>query len=252
MAGVALSTLLYSAFRIAGVTDRPGRTPSNEQFADAIPMTNRMLGSWQCDRLKIYDQSIDSYPLVSNQKVYTLGNGAVTPTNLSTLRPEMITQANIVVNNVSPYVRFQLNLLTDQQNAAICVQDIPGTIPWALYNDGGYPYCTLSLYGQPLTTYLLETYTWEALPSFTATTDMVILPPGYENAITLNLGVLIAASFPTQSHMSPLTPQLAREALAAIKSVNAPSPIMACDGAIVAVGQRRGRNNYYGYLGNDF
>ncbi len=246
---IALSTLLYGAFRVAGITDRPGRTPSTEQYADAIAILNRMIGSWNVDRLKIYSLNISAYNLTAGKKSYQIGPGA---TDFNTMRPVTIESANIIVNTTTPVVRFPCELLSDAQWAAIQVQDIPGTIPWALYSDGGNPIATLYLYGQPLTTYQLELYTWQAIPTFAAITDSVVLPPGYEEAIVYNLAVRIAVSFPTQAQISPEAGQIARDALMAIESINAPTPIMKCDGAVLGVGRRRRTGNIYGYLGNNF
>lgn len=247
--GTQLQTLLYAAFRIAGVTDRPGRTPSIDQFGDAIPTLNRMLGLWSIDPLRITGIVINAYPLVPGQKTYQIGpGGADFP---AAARPIEIQSANVIVNTTTPVVREEIRLITPQQWAAISVQDIPGTIPWALYNDAGTPYSTLYLYGQALTTYQLELFTWQAIPSFAAVTDIVVLPPGYEEAIVWNLAIRLAAVFPTQQQMNPRAEIFARDALSAIESFNSLPTTMKCDPAIVRAGGGRAFD-YYAYLNGDF
>lgn len=248
--GVALSTLLYAAFRIAGITDRPGRTPSADQFADAIPTLNRMLGLWNIDQLLILGISINAYTLTAGKKTYQIGpGGADFP---AAARPIEIDRANIIVNTTTPVVREPVCLLTPRQWAAIAVQDIPGTIPWSLYNDGGTPFATLYLYGQALTTYQLELFTWQPIPSFAALTDQVILPPGYEEAIVWNLAIRLAAMFPTQQKIIAKADIFARDALTAIESFNSLPTTMRCDEAIVRAGGRGRGFDYYGYKSGDF
>ena len=250
---VELSTLLYAAFRIAGITDRPGRTPSTDQIGDAIPTLNRLLGSWDIDRSKIFTIEIDAYDLVPGQKTYQIGpGGADFP---AALRPTEIENANIIVNTTSPVVREPVHLLTSREWAAIQLQDISGTIPWALYNDyamAGSGYSTLYLYGQALATYQLELFTWQQLQKFVSPSDSVLFPNGYEHAIVWNLALLIAASFPTQAKIMPEARVVAWDALNAIQGKNATAPTMKVDPAIVNAGGGRRGGDYKADLGNDW
>lgn len=245
---IALSTLLYAGFRVAGVTDRPGRTPSLDQYADAIAILNRMIGIWNIDRDKIFTVEVDAYTLTAGKKTYQIGpGGADFP---AAARPIEIETANIIVNTTTPVVREPMALLTQPEWAAIQLQDVSGTIPGSLYNDRGNPFSTLYIYGQALAAYQLELYTWQPLQTFAATTDLVVLPPGYEEAIVWNLGIRLAAAFPTQSKIVPKADEFARESLLAIESKNAPAPTMKCDSAIIAASGHRRGGDVYAYLGN--
>jgi hypothetical protein len=248
--GVQLSTLLYAAFRIAGITDRPGRTPSTDQINDAIPTLNRMIGLWNIDRLIIFGAAIDAYTLVPGQKIYQIGPGAADFPNA--VRPTKISRANIIYNTVSPVVREPVRLLSDTEWAEVQLQDIPGTIPWALYLDDGVPFSTFYLYGQALAAYQLELYTWKQMSTFAAATDQAILPSGYEEAIVWNLAIRIAAMFPTQQKIIAKADEFARQALAAIERINAVKPVMRCDPAITHASGNRARSDYYAYLTGDF
>lgn len=219
--------LLYPALRKAAITLGPQRTPSPAQFQDAIEELNRLTGSLNCDRMNIYGLDIQTFPLAAGQKSYTIGidpTGSQTP-DWPANRPQGITQANVILNGL----RYPLQISTSQQWAGIVQQDLPGTIPQALYNDRAFPLSTISLYGQPTLACDIELYTWHTIPKFTSLTDAVLLPDGYEDAIVLNLAVRLVTHFPqnpeTPRQVDPHLYQQARESLMRLESINAPQPI---------------------------
>ena len=98
------------------------------------------------------------------------------------------------------------------------------TIPYALYNDRAYPLSTLYLYGQPMAGASLELYYWELIPTFSTVSDVVLLPPGYEDALVLNLAVRLGPHF--QRQVDPDVRVEAQKALMRLESINAPQPIL--------------------------
>lgn len=243
--GVPALELIQSALRIAGITLAPGRGPNAAQQAEALQLLNRMIGSWNCDPLKIYTTLIAVYGLVAGQKSYTIG-GPGLDANFDAARPQEIKFANIIISS-NPAIRQHLKVLDDHEWRAIRIQDIPNTIPTKLYNDGGYPLSTIYLWGQPLTTYQLELYTWQMLPSFETVADTVTLPPGYEEAITFNLAARIAAHYPHQTNMAPASYALARTSLQTIQRRNAPAPVLRCD-----TGASSGRRGGFNWMIGDY
>jgi len=216
--------ILYPALRKAQVTIGPQRTPSPAQFQDAIDELNRLIGSLNCDRLNIYSISSYQFPL-TGQKSYTIGQSPdpFQTVDFAAPRPQKIERANIV-SNQTPAVRYPLAIATDLQWARIRVQDQPNSIPTVLYNDRGYPLSTLYLWGQPIAGYLLELFTWLLVPGFQAITDVVLLPPGYEDALTLNLAVRLAPHFQRDA-VPPDVREDARKSLMRLESINAPRPM---------------------------
>jgi hypothetical protein len=215
--------LLYPALRKAGITLGPQRTPSIAQFQDAIDELNRLVGSLNCDRLNIYSITEYQFPL-SGAKSYTMGQdptGAITA-DFPGPWPIAIDRANIIYS--TPQIRRPLAIVTDLQWARIRVQDIPNTIPNTLYNDRAYPLANLYLYPQPLPGYILELYIWQLVPAFSALTDVVVLPPGYEDALVLNLAVRLGPHF--QRAVDPDVRNDAQKALMRIESINAPRPTL--------------------------
>jgi hypothetical protein len=215
--------LLYPALRKAQVTLGPQRTPSPAQFQDAIEELNRLVGSLNCDRLNIYTIQAYTFPLDPPKKTYTIGipDASSLPADFDAPRPIAIESANILV---SPSLRHPLRLFTDLQWATIQLQDIPNIWPDALYNDRAYPLSTLYFWGQPAAGCQLELYNWFAIPTFQTINDAVLLPPGYEDALVLNLAVRLAPHFQVPA-VPPDVRADAQKALMRLESINAPRPI---------------------------
>jgi hypothetical protein len=224
------SGLLYPALRKAAVTLGPQRTPSAAQFQDAIEELNRLTGSLNCDRLNIYSNQRQEFPLEAGRKTYTVGQD---PTGQSIAdfdvpRPQGIEAANILSG--SPELRYAVAPLTVLQWPQIRMQDMGMTIPEALYNDRGYPLSTLYLYGQPMAGCRLELFSWVLIPAFDTVSDVVLLPPGYEDALVLNLAVRLAPHF--QRVLDQNVREDARIALMRLESINAPQPIADLSGGL--------------------
>lgn len=219
---VKLSGLVYPAFRIAGLSQREGLTPSDDQVQEAIAATNRFLGDWNCQANAIFTTKISRYTLTAGQQSYTIGLGG----QFGDPRPQRIKWANIIQTNGPTEVRIgPMELLDDDGFADISVQNVKSSIPNSLYNDESNPISTLYLYPIPSVAYDLELYVWESLKdNFSDITDDAIFPKGYANAITLNLAVHLAGLNPHQKLMDPDIPRQAREARANIKSLNSSAP----------------------------
>lgn len=229
--------LLYPALRKAQVTLGPGRTPSPAQFQDAIDELNRLTGSLNCDRLNIYSITRQEFPLDPVKATYTIGLSpdALVTADFPVERPAGIESANIVTGGGGSSVRYPLGIATVLQWSAIGSQTLPESIPETLYNDRGYPVSTLYLYGQPAAGQILELFTWVMVPSFQAVTDVILLPPGYEDALVLNLAVRLAPHFQKDS-VPPDVRRDAQLALMRLQSINAPRPIADLSGGPGACG----------------
>jgi hypothetical protein len=234
--------LIYAALRKASITLGPGRTPSPAQMQDAIDELRRLTGSLNCDRLNIYALDILTFTLQAGKKTYTIGKdpaGLITA-DFDVPRPQMLSMANYIDGNTSQPLRYHLTILTPQAWASISLQDVPNSIPEAIYDDYAYPISTLYLYGQPVMSNKLELYTWRQIPTFASKTDIVILPLQYEDALVLNLACRLAPQF--QRPVDPDIRQQARESLMRLESINAPQPIADVSG-FCSTG--RGRYNIF-------
>lgn len=221
--------LLLPAFRIAGITQRPGRNIlANPDYAEeAIAIINRLLGSWDIDPLDIFTYTITLYPLAGPNKIsYQFGAGAADFP--SAPAPIAITDANIVLAG-TPLLRYPLRITDKAGWADIVLQAVPGGITTTIYPDFGFPIGTIYLYPQPPAGYQLELYTPATLPFFVALTDTVELPLGYERAIVYGMACELADTFPLQAELAPGARGTAAKALAAVERRNAKVPRMKND-----------------------
>lgn len=213
-----------------------GEAPDAQEAQDGLDALNSMLGSWNTQRNIIYTITIAQYDLVSNQQTYTIGPGG----DFDAPRPQSIETANLILNYLNPVVRVPMDLLNDQQWAAIRVQQIPNSIPQLLYNDGAYPLSTLYLWGFPSQNLQLELYTWQALSTFPSISTDVVLPPGYEEALVYNLAVRLAPDY--ERPVRPDVAAIAVSSLAVVKSLNSPDPLMIPDAAVLGTNVKNGFN----------
>lgn len=221
-----LADLLKPALRKAGISYHPGTTPGVDEYAEMIGETNRMLAGMSIAQPNIYSNDFNTFPL-TGAITYTIGPGG----NFNIARPAKIVTAVIKLNG-GP-VRLTnppIYITTDSAEwAMISLQAVPGCIPLFLYNDQDAPLSNLYLWPQDTGGDTLELNTWTALPAFTAVTDNVVLPPGYEDAIVNNLAVRAAGLYPKESALLPGVERLAELSLAAIQSRNAQLPKQTTD-----------------------
>ena len=214
--------LLYPAMRKANITLGPGRTPSDAQFQDAIDELNRLVGSLNCDRLFIYalDKLFLPVTISGPESSWTIGNS--TSADFQQQRPQGISSASL---KATDGLFTLLTVATPQQwvegNDSTCgsVENSAGM----LFFDGGYPVGTIYLRSYTTGPQTLELWVWHLVPRFTSVSNAVALPPGYEDALVLNLAVRLGPHF--QRATDPALRADARESLMRLESINAPRPI---------------------------
>lgn len=227
-----MGNIFYSALRRAGITQLPGITPSIDQTTELIPEANRLLSSWSLDGHKIYTTNIDRYAMTPGQTTYFIG-----PTgDFVAPRPISIVRANIVLVNSDPELHLPVYLLDDLEWAAHVITELAMPWPYQLYNDGAFPDSKLYLYGYPTENNDLELFTWRELKDdFTAVSDGVVFPPGYEAALVPALALCARALNPYDSKLSVLQAQdlkdEARKTLEWVRILNAECPAMTSEAA---------------------
>ena len=223
LTGQTAQGIIYAALRKAGVTLGPGRTPSPAQMQDGLDELNRLIGSLNCDRYFIYGMDTVTVPLEAGKTSYTIGlDPSGGSADIAAPRPQAITHANIVNGGSS----YELGVLTDQQWA----QRLRPTGGLSgIYNDRASPLATIYLDGES-SGGTLELVIWHTIPEFQSETDAIFLPPGYADALVLNLACRLAPQF--QRQVDADVRQQARESLMRVLSLNAPQPIADTSGML--------------------
>lgn len=220
-----------------------GETLKGAEVQDGLVVLQQMLEAWGADRLTIFTLARTLFNVTVGKQVYTLGTGG----DWNIPRPARI-QYWSPISNQNPLLPVELeseNLLTDAEWKAIRVKNILNPLARALYDDGGFPLRSMSVWPIPSDgTAQIALYTWAALSSYNDLTTNVLFPPAYAEAIRYNLAVRLAAEWPG-AELTPMAAQLARESLMRIKSINAPVVKLKCDSAIV------GESGTYNWLTDD-
>ena len=236
-----VSQLFYAALRLAGVTKVANITPSPDQIADCLQQANLMIDQAQVKRPLIYSVRLTSYVLGTG-KVYTLGTGGTLGPN----RPVKIERATLKLASTGTPVHLQIWEGSYEDFASLAVQDIPGALPKFIYCDYAYPLANIYIIPQDKGGDTLELYDWQPIQSFVAGTDIVQLPPGYQDWFVNNLAVRLASVFKEQgASVSDDTRIEAQKATRAIMSRNSKSPRAMSGAPTSGRGRQGGDFDYY-------
>jgi len=182
-----VSDLIKGSLRLLGVIAQ-GETPSSQESADALSALNDMIDGWSNDGLLLFDRTIESLS-IGTASVYSIGSGG----DFNTTRPIRLISANFKESGQN--VEYPLRIFTSQQWMGLIDKTLTSNIPLGIYyNDKNplgyiYPYPILSAAG----TLVLESD--KPLSSFSAISDTLTLPPGYNRALRYNLAVELAPEY---------------------------------------------------------
>jgi len=205
----------------------PGESIANSEAQDGLAEVNRMIASMSNEKLLIYAITEEGFSLVAGTAAYTLGSGAT----WNSSRPQWIEKAVIRDSSTSPAVDYPVDLfLSVDEFSKISVKGATSPYPYALYDDGGYPYRTIKLYPTPSAAHTLRL--WSAKPiSSIATLDTTLsLPPGYEDMLVYNGAVRLAPEY--GKTLAPEVVAIAMDSKAGIKRANHKSSYLKIDSSL--------------------
>jgi hypothetical protein len=193
----------------------PGEVPSGADAEFARGKLNRILGTFNAQKLWAYASVIASYDLVASTQSRTIGptgNYVVTP------RPVRILNANLVNGST----RTPIEVRDSAWWMNITNRSITG-LPTHLYYETSNPNGTLYFWPIPdSSSYDVELETRVVLSELASLATTFTFPPGYQEALTLSLAEGLCAPFGR-----PLDAKLAedaRRARAAVQSLNSRPP----------------------------
>ena len=150
-------------------------------------------------------------------------------------RPEAIIRMNLYMTSTSPTspTRIPLAPISAEQWANIAVLQItPVTVTTVFYYDPQYPQGIINVW-PPLNGNSLEIFTWGFLTPPTVLSAVMLIPPGYQDAIVWTLAQRLypLATRNVFTNKVPLQYLAGQAALARakVKAVNAPSPKLVND-----------------------
>lgn len=187
-----------------------GEDPTDDELADGLVALNGMLDSWRNDNLLAYAKQQETVTLSASDSSYTLGPSG----DLVTTRPVAVLEAWIRDNGID----YPVTIINEADYAAISDKTTQSNWPDTLLFRPTFPNATVIVYPVPDATRSLILVTQVVVGQYTATTDTVTLPPGWEAAIDFNLAIELAPEY--QATPSPAVIRRAQETLAGIKRAN--------------------------------
>lgn len=207
----AVQNILDRAGRLLSVVNS-GESLTTTESSDALTALNAMLDSWRNDRLMCYAIRDESITLSASTQTYTVGPGGA----LNTTRPVRIEMAYVVdANGIS----YGVDILDEEQWASLVNKTQTGTYPARIWFQPTMSTATIYVHPIPTTTSTLHILDYTPVLAFSTVNDTVTLPPGWEEALTSNLALVLAPEYQVQP--SQLVVSMAQSSKAAIKRVNA-------------------------------
>ncbi len=222
----AVSTMILRSMRLIGEKERGG-TLTTDEAVECLDELNTAMESWSINRLLCYQVLQESFPLAANTVSYTIGTGAT----FSTARPTKIVDPCFVRD--SSNLDSPLTLIEAESYGAIVQKNVGQAYPTWLFYDHAFDssgYATINVYPAPISNLTLFINSWKQLQSFANVSTQLLLPPGYRLFIESNFALHLAGGV---RNVSPEVAKMARDSMAAVKSINLPQPVASLDAGIV-------------------
>lgn len=223
MPATTATTVIGSACQLIGLY-APGETPSDADGVVALHWLNNLIGSWAQTNTTIPVVAREVFTLVANQASYTIGVGG----NFNTARPpnqSNVVGAALLLTTPGPpnEVEVPLGLLTDDGYANLRVKGMLSGQPKVLYYNPTYAtsdFGTITLWPVPnVATNTLVLYLEKALSEFADLTTTYRFPPGYAEALELQLAKRLSLIYP-KAQVPEGFERLAAESWATIQRAN--------------------------------
>lgn len=195
-----------------------GQAASGADLADSFGVLQRQFDSWAAERLMIPALLRTSVNLVSGTRDYTIGTGG----DINIVRPNSITRATITLDRTATDIlELPIAVFTDLEWTGIGLKTYDAGTIRGIYYDHAWS----AGLGQISTWPTINTsicalylYTPQAVVGYSAFSDDLTFPPGWEEAIVLNLARRLARQY-GRADIADLELD-AREALRRVKSQN--------------------------------
>jgi hypothetical protein len=202
-----------------------GESPSPDDQADAFARLNQLMGKWRLRRLTIPYTLRTTWNLTSTKGTlaspYTVGTAG----DINILRPPQPNQLVVRYQDttVSPTLELPLTKLDDEAWEKIPQKNLTSTLPTCYYYNPTYAsgFGSLYLWMVPTQASLQGViYSPAGVANFSAVSDTITLPDGYDTFIQDSLSVDLWPMFREGQQIDPVLIQSARDSEDAIKTAN--------------------------------
>ena len=218
--------LVKAALRKIGALGA-GEEVAAAEFADAIDEMNRMLDSWNTERLVVNVINKNEWALSSGTSELTIGPGG----NLDQIRPNVIERQGAFIRKAGDNNEYELEIYSQNSWASIVDKTLTGQ-PRLIYYEPSFPLGKLHFWPVLDQNYNLTLYTWNLLSQVSNVEQTLALPPAYSDAIVNELAARLA---PEYGKATP--PEIAIAASmskANLKRINKVTPELRVDEALTS------------------
>jgi hypothetical protein len=214
----------------------PGENPDESELAFALDKANRLADLWSAQKIYIYaSQLLSAAPnaganflLQAGLSPHTIGPATANPTfPVLYEAPVRIKNINIILNNVTPVVRFPLTKRDSDWWATNRLQAIQTALPTDFYYRRDWPAGSIFFWPVPNRAYGAEVEVETIIPGGVTLDTIYTVPAGYEEAFTLTLAELLCPSFEKQPNAVLINAALL--ARNAVKGLNNGAPRISLD-----------------------
>lgn len=184
--------IVVGALRLISATPE-GNPPSDQMISDTLFALNELIDSWNTSSNRVYNVSLNPFTINQAKQIWTIGPnlaGYPPPDWVTPIRPMILRSANYVWPT-GPALNIPLDILNDEEWAAIRMTDISTPISNKIYMDKTWPIANVYLWPIPTVNTTITLYYTELLSQVTLDT-VINLPPGYAKA--LRYGTALAVS----------------------------------------------------------
>lgn len=188
-----------------------GEDPDANATRAALFQLNTLLDSWSADQIMVYSERNDLFSLVPGQASYTVGPAG----NFVMPRPVEIIGAQVVT---AAGEDLPLSVISNLEYQRIGDKDTEADVPSAVGVLTSFPSVRLSFWPRPSTAYQVRLVSRVQFAQVSSVTEIVTLPPGYQEAIVYALAFRIATA--RQMPFSDAAYQMMQNSLTRIKRNN--------------------------------
>ena len=200
---VTVSDLIHSSFRLIGAI-AAGETLETAELADALVSLNQMLSSWNTEGASLVGRKRLVLGVAGNNGPYALPE-----------RPVKIEAASVASGGIDS----QLQLVDAAGWETVPEKAMQSVYVKVLYCDYAYPSASVYIAPVPRLGGTLEMWIYAVISQFSAVTDSIDLPPGYEMALRYNFAMALLPEYP-RSQADPSLPAQAQMYKASIAQLN--------------------------------
>lgn len=225
MANITVRALIRRSLLLLGVISASEPMDATEA-QDGLDTLNALVASWGTERLFLFHIPRIDVLLVPGQATYTWGPGGAIPS----ARPLRLEGAVLRVDQMDWPVAV---LSQTEYEQGVTLKGLESTYPCSVYYETSYPLGVLHVYFVPQMPYTLGLFPVVPLTAFASIDATLELPQGYERLLIYGLAADLSPSYGKE--ISPTIAAVLAESKAAIKRVNAVTPLLGMDPALRAL-----------------